>query len=170
MTADRFHPLLLVPALALVVAAGCGGSSNSSNNSSSSSSGVSDQLKEEAATKAKAAANRIVQATPDKHLPGKKRYLSVCLTRDDPGAGDIPPNIIKCHIEAFYEAYKNIPSGYIWSEDWQVPLQNGKTGQATILGQYRIRAFLQEDNRKNCTQRHMPRECLPQSVGGILPG
>lgn len=166
----RTHLLVLAPALTLVLAAGCGSNNGGSDNSSSASSAVSDTLKEQAATKAKQAADKVVQATPDKNLPGPKRYLAVCSQRGDPDAGDIPPNTIKCHIEAFYKDYRGKPGGYIWSEDWQVPVQNGKLGTAVIMGQYRIQNFLREDNKRNCTGRHEPSECLPQSVGGILPG
>jgi hypothetical protein len=171
----RFHLLLVAPALALVLATGCGG--GGSNNSSSSTSTTpgdfstaSDKAKAEAATAAKRAADKVVKATPDKNLPGTKRYLSVCLMKGDPDAGDLPPNIVKCHIEAFYNSYKGKPGGYIWSEDWNVPVQGGKVGTPVINGDYRIRNFLREDNKRNCTGRHQPRECLPQSVGGALPG
>jgi hypothetical protein len=161
--------VLLTPALALVLATGCGGGDDNSGDSGPSEADI--QLNEQAAVKAKQAADRIVKATPDKHLPGPKRYLFVCQRRGDPdAAGDIPPNTIKCHIEAFYKNYRGVPGGYIWSEDWLIPIQNGKLGEAVISGDYRIRNFLREDNKKNCTGRHRPRECLPQSVGGILPG
>ncbi|PWU24854.1 MAG: hypothetical protein C5B48_04285 [Candidatus Rokuibacteriota bacterium] len=170
MGIERFHLLLVGPLLALVLATGCGGSSNSSSSGSSGSSTVSDQTRAEAAAAAKQAANTVVKATPDKNIRGSKRYLSVCLAKGDPDAGDLPPNIVKCHIEAFYNTYKSTPGGYIWSEDWNVPIQNGKPGTPVINGDYRIRNFLREDNRKNCVGRHVPRECLPQSAGGILPG
>jgi len=170
----RFQLLLIVPALALVLATGCGG--GGSNNSSSTSttpgdfSTASDKAKAVAATAATRAAAKVVKATPDKNLPGTKRYLSVCVMKGDPDAGDLPPNTVKCHIEAFYNPYKGKLGGYIWSEDWNVPIQNGKAGTPVINGDYRIRNFLREDNKKNCTGRHQPRECLPQSVGGALPG
>jgi hypothetical protein len=171
---DRFHLFLLAPVTALVFAAGCGGGSSNDGGSTSGNSKASieaDRLKEDAATKAKQAADKVVKATPDKNLPGPKRYLAVCLQRGDPDATpDIPPNAIKCHIEAFYKDYKGKVGGYIWSEDWQVPIQNGKLGTPVILGEYRIQNFLREDNKKNCTGRHRPAECLPQSAGGILPG
>lgn len=162
---------LLVPALALTLAAGCG--SDDSGNGGGDSQAAQDDiaLKEQAAVKAKRAAHKVVQATRDKNLPGPKRYLAVCLRRGDPdAAGDIPPNVIRCHIEAFYKNYKGTPGGYIWSEDWHVPIQNGKLGEPVIFGAYRIRDFLREDHKRNCTGRHRPRECLPQSVGGTLPG
>jgi hypothetical protein len=166
----RLHVLLVAPALALVLAAGCGGGDNNNSDNNSNSSTASDQLKEQAATKAKQAADRVVKATPDKNLPAGKRYLSVCQQRGDPNAEDIPPNVIKCHIEAFYKEYRGKLGGYIWSEDWHVPVQGGKLGTPVISGDYRIRNFLREDNKRNCTGRHQPRECLPQSVGGALPG
>ena len=51
-----------------------------------------------------------------------------------------------------------------------MPIVNGKLGEPVIAGAYRIQNFLREDHKRNCTGRHRPRECLPQSVGGILPG
>jgi hypothetical protein len=164
------HLLLLAPALTLVMAAGCGSNNGNSSNSSSSSPAISDALKEQASTLAKQAADTVVRATPDKNLPGGKRYLTVCLQRGEPAAGNVPPNAIKCHVEAFYKDFKGRQGGYIWSEDWLIPVQNGKLGKAVILGEYRIQNFLREDNKRNCTGRHQPRECLPQSQGGILKG
>jgi hypothetical protein len=167
----RSHPLLLVPALALVLVAGCGGDGDGDGGNSDAQEQQDLALKEQAAAKAKQAANKVVQATPDKNLPGPKRYLAVCQRRGDPdAAGDIPPDVIKCHIEAFYKDYRGKPGGYIWSEDWHVPIENGKLGEPVISGAYRIQNFLREDNKRNCTGRHRPRECLPQSVGGTLPG
>jgi hypothetical protein len=166
----RTHLLLLAPALTFVLAAGCGSNNGGSSNSSSDSPAFSDALVASAATKAKQAAAKVVEATRDKNLPGPKRYLVVCSQRGDPDAGTIPPNTIKCHIEAFYKDYRGKPGGYIWSEDWQVPVQNGKLGTPAIMGLYRIQNFLREDNKRNCTGRHQPRECLPQSTGGVLPG
>ena len=166
----RTHLLLLAPALTFLLAAGCGSNNGGSSNSSSDSPAFSDALVASAATKAKQAAAKVVEATRDKNLPGPKRYLVVCSQRGDPDAGTIPPNTIKCHIEAFYKDYRGKPGGYIWSEDWQVPVQNGKLGTPVIMGLYRIQNFLREDNKRNCTGRHQPRECLPQSTGGVLPG
>jgi hypothetical protein len=168
MRRTRAYLLVLTPALALVLATGCGGGDDSAD---SGPSAADLRLNDEAGAKAKVAADRVVKATPDKNLPGAKRYLTVCQRRGDPdAAGDIPPNAIRCHVEAFYKNYRGKPGGYIWSEDWLVPLRNGKLGQPVISGEYRIQNFLREDNKRNCTGRHRPRECLPQSVGGVLPG
>ncbi len=168
MTINRIQLFLMAPALTLLLAAGCGGSSNDS--SSSSTPAISDQLVSEAQAKSEKAADRVIRATPDKNLPTGHYYKSVCVQRGDPNAGDLPPNLVKCHVEAFYRGFRGRPPGYLWSEDWQVPVQSGKTGTAVILGAYRIRNYLLQDNTKNCSGRHRPRECLPQSVGGVLPG
>jgi hypothetical protein len=171
MTSFHLHHLLLVPALSVVLAAGCGGGDDDGGGDNSQAAEQDIALKDQAAAKAKRAADKVVQATPDKNLPGPKRYLAVCQRRGDPdAAADIPPNVIKCHIEAFYKNYRGKPGGYIWSEDWHVPIQNGKLGEPVIAGAYRIRDFLREDHKRNCTGRHRPGECLPQSVGGSLPG
>jgi hypothetical protein len=172
MTTSRLHLLLLTPllALALVLGTGCGGGSDSSSNSTTVSE-ADQQLAEQAAKKAEQAADRVVQATRDKNLPGPKNYKSVCVRRGEPGAGpEVPPNAIRCHVEAFYGTYRGEPGGYIWSEDWLVPIQDGKLGTAVIQGAYRIQNFLREDNKRNCTGRHRPALCLPQSAGGVLPG
>ena len=78
--------------------------------------------------------------------------------------------MIKCHIEAYFEPYRGKQGGYLWSEDWLVPLRDNTLGTPVIFGEYRIRNFLLEDNKRNCIGRHRPGECLPQSVGGQLPG
>jgi hypothetical protein len=160
--------LLVAAALASAFALGCGGDDDGGDDAA-----IAEdlRLKDQAAAKAKAAADKVVKATPDRHLPGPKNYKAVCLRRGDPEATqDVPPNMVKCHIEAFYDAYRGKPGGYLWSEDWLVPIQDGKLGEPVISGDYRIRNFLREDDKRNCTGRHRPSECLPQSVGGELPG
>jgi hypothetical protein len=160
--------LLLAPVLAVVLAAGCGGSDD--GGSSNAQSQKEQALKDEAATKAENAADKVVKATPDKNVPGPKFYKSVCVKRGETGAGDVPPNTIKCHIEAFFKPYRGKDGGYLWSEDWLVPIQGQTLGTPVIMGDYRIRNFLREDNKRNCIGRHRPSKCLPQSVGGELPG
>jgi hypothetical protein len=155
-----------LPAVAAALATGCGG-----GNSGADAQQQADlRLKDQAAAKAKAAADKIVQATPDKNLPGPKTYKAVCVRRGEPNTRDVPPNAIKCHIEAYFEAYRGKQGGYLWSEDWLVPIQGEALGTPVIFGEYRIRNFLREDNKRNCIGRHRPGECLPQSVGGQLPG
>ena len=158
--------MLLAPVLGLVLAAGCGGGGDNG----AAANRADQALKTQAEAKAKQAADKVVQATPDKNVPGPKSYKAVCVRRGETGAGDVPPNTIKCHIEAFYSPYRGKQGGYIWSEDWLIPIQNGKLGAAAIFGEYRIQNFLREDNKRNCTGRHRPALCLPQSQGGVLPG
>jgi hypothetical protein len=162
----RRRALLLAPILAFALATGCGGD----DDDSSAERRAEQALREQAAVKAEQAADKIVQATPDKNVPGPKSYKSVCVRRGEEGGQDVPPDTIKCHIEAFFEPYRGKQGGYLWSEDWLVPVQNGKLGTPVISGDYRIRNFLREDNKRNCIGRHEPSECLPQSVGGQLPG
>jgi hypothetical protein len=161
--------LLLAPTLALALATGCGGGDGGDNGGATVNQ-ADLALRDAAAARAKQAADRIVRATPDKNVPGPKNYKSVCVRRGEPGGQDVPPNMIKCHIEAFFKPYHGKQGGYLWSEDWLVPIQNGKPGTPVISGDYRIRNFLREDNKRNCIGRHRPSECLPQSVGGQLPG
>lgn len=153
--------------LALVLVAGCGGGGGGG---STSASNADAQLKDQAAKKAERAADKVVRATRDRYLPGPKFYKSVCSKRGEPTAGDVPPNMIKCHIESFYAAYHGKPGGYLWSEDWLVPIQGSTLGTPVISGAYRIQNFLRQDNKRDCTGRHTPSKCLPQSEGGELPG
>jgi hypothetical protein len=86
----------------------------------------------------------------------------VCLVPGvNSGAKDVAENQVRCHVESFYSNYKGKPGGYIWSEDWVVTVQNGKLSNPVIFGDYRIRNFLIQDNKKNCTGRHQPYDCLP---------
>jgi hypothetical protein len=162
--------MLLALAIAPAIATGCG--DDSDDGDASAAAEAEFQLKEAAAEKAKKAADKVVQATPDKNLPGPKSYKAVCVVRGDPEAPqEVPPNMVRCHIEAFFDAYRGKPGGYLWSEDWIMPIEAGnKPGTPVISGDYRIRNFLREDNKRNCTGRHRPSQCLPQSVGGELPG
>jgi hypothetical protein len=152
--------------VAVALASGCG----SNNGGDSSDHQATLRLKDEAAAKAKAAADKIVQATPDKYLPGPKSYKAICVQRGDPNTRDVPPNMLKCHVESYFDAYRGKQGGYLWSEDWLVPVSDTTLGTPVIFGEYRIRNFLREDNKRNCIGRHRPGECLPQSVGGQLPG
>jgi len=156
---------LLFSLVAIALASGCGGGEGTSSDQQADL-----RLKDQAAAKAKAAADKVVQATPDKNVPGPKSYKAVCVRRGEPNTRDVPPNMIKCHIEAYFEPYRGKQGGYLWSEDWLVPLRDHSLGTPVIFGEYRIRNFLREDNKRNCIGRHRPGECLPQSVGGQLPG
>jgi hypothetical protein len=144
-------------ALAALVATGCGGGGGGGSDSPAADPAIRDK----AAAVVEQAADRVVQQTPDKNLPGPKNYKVVCLQPGDAGAKDVADNQVRCHIEAFYSNYKGKSGGYIWSEDWVVTVKDGKVSNPVIFGDYRIRNFLRLDNRKNCTGRHRPQECLP---------
>jgi|SRR5436190_22448688 len=157
-----FRVTTLLAGLALVIPlSACGGGGDSGSDSPASDPAIRDK----AAALIEQAANRIVQQTPDKNLPGPKNYKVVCLEPGvNPGAKEVADNQVRCHIEAFYGRYKGKAGGYIWSEDWVVTAQDGKVSNPVIFGEYRIRNFLQEDNKKNCTGRHQPHECLPANA------
>jgi hypothetical protein len=162
---------LLVPVFALVLAAGCGGGGGGDNGESQAAIEADLRLKDEAAAKTKREAAKVVNATRDKYVPGPKKLNVLCIRRGDPGAGpDVPPNALKCHVDASYDAYRGKPAGYLTYEDWIVPITNGKLGTPVIAGAFNIRNFLREDNKRNCTGRHRPSECQPKSQGGILAG
>src|SRR4029079_1993491 len=161
-----FLPALTGVALAISLPA-CGGGGGDSNTKTAAS---DPALRDKAAVLVQQAANKIVQQTPDKNLPGPKNYKVVCLEPGvNPGAKEVAENQIRCHIESFYATYKGKPGGYIWSEDWVVTAQNGKVSNPVIFGEYRIRNFLREDNKKNCTGRHKPYDCLPPDASNPPP-
>ncbi len=155
----RLTTTLLGFALAVLAVTGCGGGTGGGGGSDSPA--ADPNVRDQAAALVEKAADRVVQATPDKNLPGPKNYKVVCLQPGDVGAKDVADNQVRCHIEAFYSNYRGKPGGYIWSEDWVVTVKDGKVSNPVIFGEYRIRNFLQEDNRKNCTGRHRPEQCLP---------
>jgi hypothetical protein len=143
--------------VALVVAAGCGGGGGGSSSPASD-----PAIRDKAAAAIEKAAARVVNQTPDKNLPGPKNYKVVCLEPGvNAGAKEVADNQVRCHVESFYGTYKGKPGGYIWSEDWVVTVQNGKLSNPVIFGDYRIRNFLIQDNKKNCTGLHHPYSCLP---------
>jgi hypothetical protein len=159
------------------VAAGCGGSGKSGNssNSNTTSAGAATSIADvqaldaAAGVKAKKAAAKVVNATTDKNLPGPKTFKVACAQAGEPNGPD-NPNTVKCDVQAYYAAYQGKPAGYIFDEYWTVPIVNGRPGTPRISGRYQIRNFLRLDNRKNCTGRHLPSQCLPQSEGGQLRG
>jgi hypothetical protein len=156
-TIIRIGTFLVGPALALLVVAGCGG-----GGSKSSSAASDPAIRDQAATAIEKAAAGVVNQTPDKYLPGPKSYKVVCLEPGvNAGAKEVADNQVRCHVESFFDPYKGKAGGYLWSEDWVVTAQNGKVSNPVIFGEYRIKNFLIEDNKKNCTGRHQPHECLP---------
>jgi hypothetical protein len=155
----RLTTTLLGFALAVLAVTGCGGGGGGRGGSDSPA--ADPNVRDQAAAVVEKAANSVAQATPDKHLPGPKNYKVVCLQPGDAGAKEVADNQVRCHVEAFYSNYRGKPGGYIWSEDWVVTAQDGKVSNPVIFGEYRIRNFLREDNRKNCTGRHRPDQCLP---------
>jgi hypothetical protein len=152
-------------------ATGCGSSGTNATTSVVTSSIANPHVLDVAArAKVERVVAKVVKATTDKHLRGPKHYKVVCLRSGEPGAGNIDSNQVGCNVEAFYDGYKGKRGGYIWNEHWVVPIVNGKLGRPRISGPHGIRNFLREDNKRNCTGRHRPDQCLPQSLGGELPG
>jgi hypothetical protein len=139
--------------------AGCGGGGNSSDNRPA----ADPVLREKAAAKVEQAAAKVVNATPDKYITGPKLYKPVCIEPGSPLAVNVPANAIKCHIEAFAEATATAPQGYIGSEDWIVSVnKDGTFGQPEISGEYRIKAYLEADNKYNCSgHKSPPGKCTP---------
>jgi hypothetical protein len=155
---NRARSFLIIPAVAILFAAGCGGG----DGGSSSKSPASDpKLRDQAAAATEKAAAQALATVKDRNIPGPKDYKVVCIEPDSPFAKGVAPNEIKCHIEAFFKPYRGKVGGYIGSEDWLVPVTDGKLDTPVRGGEARIQAYLVADDKKNCTGRHEPDECTP---------
>ena len=98
------------------------------------------------------AALREANSVKDRNLPGPKQVKIVCLTPDDAAKKGTPRDAVQCHVESFTTPTKKLPKvAYVWSEDWRVPVQDGKLGEPEIVGDYRIKNFLRKDDRLNCS-------------------
>jgi hypothetical protein len=98
------------------------------------------------------AAVREANSVKDRNLPGPKQVKIVCLTPDDAAKKGTPRDAVQCHVESFTTPTKKLPKvAYVWSEDWRVPVQDGKLGEPEIVGDYRIKNFLRKDDRLNCS-------------------
>jgi hypothetical protein len=105
------------------------------------------------------AALRIANSTPDKHLPGPYDAKLVCLTPEQAANSGTPATAVQCHVETFTRPKKGRPeAAYVWSEDWRVPVEDGRLGEPEIVGEYRIRNYLRRDNRLNCSGGKTPHE------------
>jgi hypothetical protein len=143
-----------VPMLALVLTAASCGSEDSG----------SDAPAEDAETvaavtdKIGVAALKIANATRDRNLPGPYQLKTVCLSPEQAATFGTPRESVQCHIEAFTIARKGRKQAYVWSEDWRVPVQDGKLGEPEIVGDYRIKNYLRLDNRLGCSVGKTPQE------------
>jgi hypothetical protein len=155
----RRTSFLAICALALVLA-GCGGGGNGSADKRAA---ADPELRDLASQKVEEAATKVVNATHDKNLTGPKFYKPVCLEPGSKYAVNVPANAIKCHIEAFSAATATKPQGYIGSEDWIVTVNKDRSfGQPEIAGEYRIKAYLEADNKYNCSgHKAPPTKCTP---------
>ena len=100
------------------------------------------------------AALREANSVKDRNLPGPKQVKIVCLTPDDAAKKGTPRDAVQCHVESFTTPTKKLPKvAYVWSEDWRVPVQDGKLGEPEIVGDYRIKNFLRKDDRLTVSAR-----------------
>jgi len=153
---------LILPAVALATAAGCGGGGNSSSKQPA----ADPKLRDQAAVATQQTVAKSLADVHDRNLPGPRDYKVVCIEPGSKFARGVPSNSIKCHVEAFYTAYRGKVGGYIGSEDWLVPFTNGKMQTPVLGGEARIRAYLVADDKKNCSGRHKPDQCTPPVVSG----
>ena len=122
------------------------------------------------------AALRIANSTKDRNLPGPYEAKIVCLDADQAAQMGTPRSAVQCHVETFTTPTAKRKQAYVWSEDWRVPVQDGKLGEAEIVGEYRIRNYLRRDNRLGCSVGETPQErCTgefrpPSDQSGVQPG
>ena len=143
-----------VPVLALVLAvAGCGG-----DDGGNGAPADDPEIVAAVTDKIGVAALKIANATRDRNLPGPYQLKTVCLSPDQAANSGTPRESVQCHIEAFTIARKGRKQAYVWSEDWRVPVQDGKLGEPEIVGEYRIKNYLRLDNRLGCSVGKTPQE------------
>jgi hypothetical protein len=147
--------ILALPVLLLAVAvAGCGGGDDGGSGAPADDpeivAAVTDKIGQ--------AALEIANATRDRHLPGPYQLKTVCLSPEQAANSGTSRDAVQCHIEAFTIARKGRKQAYVWSEDWRVPVQDGKLGAAEIVGDYRIKNYLTRDNRLGCSAGQTPQE------------
>ncbi len=169
----RFFERSIFTAAALAIALtaiGCGGDDGGSTAPADDPeivAAVSDKIEE--------AALRIANSTKDRHLPGPYEAKVVCLTPDQANASGTNRDSVQCHVETFTTPTAKRKQAYVWSEDWRVPVQDGKLGEPEIVGEYRIRNYLRKDNRLNCSGGETPSErCTGDyqqpPAQGVAPG
>ena len=110
------------------------------------------------------AALKIANATRDRNLPGPYQLKTVCLSPDQAARSGTPRESVQCHIEAFTIARKGHKQAYVWSEDWRVPVQDGKLGAAEIVGEYRIKNYLRQGQPARLQRRADPAGALHRRV------
>jgi hypothetical protein len=170
----RFFDRSIFAAAALAItllATGCGGDGDGGGNAPADDpeivSAVSDKIEESAL--------RIANATKDRNLPGPYEAKVVCLDPEQASRSGTPRDAVQCHVETFTTPTAKRKQAYVWSEDWRVPVQDGKLGEPEIVGEYRIRNYLRRDNRLNCSGGETPSErCTgeylsPQGQSGAVP-
>jgi hypothetical protein len=136
-----------VPVLALVLSlASCGEDSGGSDAPADD-----PEIVAAVTDKIGVAALKIANATRDRNLPGPYQLKTVCLPPEQAANFGTPRTSVQCHIEAFTIARKGRKQAYVWSEDWRVPVQDGKLGEPEIVGDYRIRNYLRRDHRLGCS-------------------
>ena len=144
-----------VPVLAFSLALSACGDDSGSNEAPAEN----PEIVEAVTKKIGVAAAEVIKDTPDRNLPGPYFYKTVCLTPEEAAVFSTPRESVQCHIEMFTEATGGRKSAYVWSEDWRVPIVDGKpAGEPEIVGEYRIKNYLRRDNRLNCSGGKTPQE------------
>lgn len=168
---SALRPRWLIAALALALAAsGCGddgGEAKAPADDPEIVTAVSEKIERAAA--------RVTNPVKDRNLPGPKQFKIVCLSSEDAAKRGIPRDSVLCHVEAFTTPTKKLPRVvYVWSEDWQVPVQDGRLGEPVIVGDYRIKNYLRKDHRLNCSGGKTPNErctgVFQTPTQGVPPG
>jgi hypothetical protein len=160
--------LAALAALALaVVPAGCGDDDDEPNEEPER---VSRQLLDRAEQSASRSALASARRADDRYLPGPIELRTVC-TPPEPAPPPNTPFQMKCHVEGYGTRPGEDTLRYMTYEDWLVPVDaQNRVGEATILGQARLRAYRRRDDRLNCTNRAVrPERCAPLPPGQSLP-
>jgi len=170
----RKTAMLLLAAIAVTFAlalgaAGCGDDGDDKGDTAPKN-GVPPQTLIGAERSVERAAVASAERAKDRYLPGRIEMRAVCAPPRPAPLPDTPFQLI-CHVEGYGSAPERDTPTYMTYEEWLVPVDaEGKAGEATILGQARIRAWRRKDDRLNCTNRKVrPEQCAPAVPGQTTP-
>jgi hypothetical protein len=160
--------MLLLAAIAVIIAVasaatGCG---DDDDEGSTTQNEVSTEILANAERSAERSAAASAAKAKDRYLPGRLEMRAVC-TPPKPAPLPDTPFQLRCLVEGYGTPPDEDTLSYMTNEEWLVPVDaEGKAGEATLLGQARIRAYRRNDDRLNCTNRKArPEKCAP-----LLPG
>jgi hypothetical protein len=160
--------VLLTAAIAVMLAsvfavAGCG---DDDEESTDQKNGVSGAILLDGERSAERSALASARKAEDRYLPGPLEMRASC-SPPTPAPQPDTPFQLRCLVEGYGTPPGGDALSYMTNEEWLVPVDaEGKVGEATLLGQARIRAYRRKDDSLNCTNHEARAEkCAPPLPG-----